>query len=78
MCSCQQYSGPRGPASADSASSLRASDLSTVIQAFLRSGVPGHSVEEVEQLIRKHVIFQKVLALQDKKVIGSGSPEHSW
>lgn len=27
-------------------------------------------MEEVEQLIRKHVIFQKVLALQDKKVMG--------
>lgn len=27
-------------------------------------------MEEVEQLIRKHVIFQKVLALQDKKVTG--------
>lgn len=27
-------------------------------------------MEEVEQLIRKLVIFQKVLALQDKKVMG--------
>lgn len=27
-------------------------------------------MEEVEQLIRKHVIFQRVLALQDKKVMG--------
>lgn len=27
-------------------------------------------MEEVEQLIRKHAIFQKVLALQDKKVMG--------
>lgn len=27
-------------------------------------------MEEVEQLIRKHTIFQKVLALQDKKVMG--------
>lgn len=33
-------------------------------------------MEEVEQLICKHVVFQKVLALQDEKVMGSGSPEH--
>lgn len=33
-------------------------------------------MEEVEQLISKHVIFQKVLALQDTKVMDSGSPEH--
>lgn len=33
-------------------------------------------MEEVEQLISKHVIFQKVLTLQDTKVMGSGSPEH--
>lgn len=26
-------------------------------------------MEEVEQLIRKHAIFQKVLALQDEKVM---------
>lgn len=33
-------------------------------------------MEEVEQLISKHVVFQKVLALQDTKVMDSGSPEH--
>lgn len=33
-------------------------------------------MEEVEQLISKHVIFQKVLTFQDKKVMGSGTPEH--
>lgn len=33
-------------------------------------------MEEVEQLISKHVIFQKVLTLQDMKVMDSGSPEH--
>lgn len=33
-------------------------------------------MEEVEQLISKHVIFQKILALQDTKVMDSGSPEH--
>lgn len=33
-------------------------------------------MEEVEQLISKHVIFQKVLALQDTKVMDSGSPDH--
>lgn len=33
-------------------------------------------MEEVEQLISKHMVFQKVLALQDTKVMDSGSPEH--
>ncbi|XP_060228154.1 spectrin beta chain, non-erythrocytic 5 [Meriones unguiculatus] len=36
-------------------------------EAFLKCSALGSSEEEVEQLIRKHVIFQKVLALQDKK-----------
>ncbi|KAM5235434.1 spectrin beta chain, non-erythrocytic 5 [Ctenodactylus gundi] len=39
----------------------------TTQEATLRSGALGSSVEEVEQLIRKHVIFQKVLTAQDKK-----------
>ncbi|XP_021581618.2 spectrin beta chain, non-erythrocytic 5 isoform X1 [Ictidomys tridecemlineatus] len=33
----------------------------------LKTGALGSSVEEVEQLIHKHVIFQKVLTAQDKK-----------
>uniref|UniRef100_A0A8D2HWE0 Spectrin beta, non-erythrocytic 5 n=1 Tax=Urocitellus parryii TaxID=9999 RepID=A0A8D2HWE0_UROPR len=33
----------------------------------LKNGALGSSVEEVEQLIHKHVIFQKVLTAQDKK-----------
>nr|XP_048315627.1 spectrin beta chain, non-erythrocytic 5 [Myodes glareolus] len=36
-------------------------------EAFLKAGALGSSVEEVEQLISKHVIFQKVLTLQDTK-----------
>ncbi|XP_049989135.1 spectrin beta chain, non-erythrocytic 5 [Alexandromys fortis] len=36
-------------------------------EAFLKAGALGSSVEEVEQLISKHVVFQKVLALQDTK-----------
>ncbi|KAL1785833.1 spectrin beta chain, non-erythrocytic 5 [Sigmodon hispidus] len=39
----------------------------TAQEAFLKASALGSSVEEVEQLIRKHGIFQKVLALQDKK-----------
>lgn len=37
-------------------------------------------MEEVEQLIRKHETFQKVLTAQDEKVMGSGSPGRgqSW
>ncbi|XP_029391606.1 LOW QUALITY PROTEIN: spectrin beta chain, non-erythrocytic 5 [Mus pahari] len=42
-------------------------ELLTAQEAFLKASGLGSSVEEVEQLIRKHVIFQKVLALQDKK-----------
>ncbi|XP_038962424.1 spectrin beta chain, non-erythrocytic 5 isoform X3 [Rattus norvegicus] len=41
--------------------------LLTAQEAFLKASGLGSSVEEVEQLIRKLVIFQKVLALQDKK-----------
>ncbi|XP_036040911.1 spectrin beta chain, non-erythrocytic 5 [Onychomys torridus] len=39
----------------------------TAQEAFLKASALGSSVEEVEQLICKHVIFQKVLAFQDKK-----------
>ncbi|CAH6788033.1 Sptbn5 [Phodopus roborovskii] len=42
-------------------------ELLTAQEAFLKASVLGSSVEETEQLISKHVIFQKVLALQDKK-----------
>lgn len=36
-------------------------------------------MEEVEQLIRKHETFQKVLTAQDEKVMGSGSPgQPAW
>lgn len=31
-------------------------------------------MEEVEQLIYRHMIFQKLLTAQDEKVMGSGSP----
>ncbi|XP_028622676.1 spectrin beta chain, non-erythrocytic 5 [Grammomys surdaster] len=41
--------------------------LLTAQEAFLKASSLGSSVEEVEQLIRKHAIFQRVLALQDKK-----------
>ncbi|GAB1286757.1 Spectrin beta, non-erythrocytic 5 [Apodemus speciosus] len=41
--------------------------LLTAQEAFLKANGLGSSVEEVEQLIRKHMIFQRVLALQDKK-----------
>lgn len=37
-------------------------------------------MEEVERLICKHEIFQKVLTAQDEKVMGSESPglHQSW
>ncbi|XP_076785650.1 spectrin beta chain, non-erythrocytic 5 isoform X3 [Arvicanthis niloticus] len=41
--------------------------LLTAQEAFLKASGLESSVEEVEQLVRKHAIFQKVLALQDKK-----------
>lgn len=71
---CQHCLSPRGPAGRTVPTASRASGLSTMLQAFLKASPSGSSVEEVEQLIRKHVIFQKVLGLQDKKVMGSGSP----
>ncbi|XP_040602017.1 LOW QUALITY PROTEIN: spectrin beta chain, non-erythrocytic 5 [Mesocricetus auratus] len=43
------------------------SEILTAQEAFLKASALGSSGEEVEQLIRKHVIFQKVLTLQDKK-----------
>lgn len=42
------------------------------IQVSLKTSALGSSVEEVEQLIRKHELFLKVLTAQDKKVMGSG------
>lgn len=47
-----------------------------VIQASLKAGALGSSVEEVEQLICKHNTFQKVLTAQDEKVIGSERTGH--
>ncbi|XP_023568382.1 spectrin beta chain, non-erythrocytic 5 [Octodon degus] len=37
-------------------------------EVSLETSTLGNSVEEVEQLIHKHVVFQKVLTAQDKKV----------
>ena len=42
-------------------------------QVLLKTSALGSSVEEVEQLIRKHETFQKVLAAQEEKVMDSGS-----
>ena len=42
------------------------------IQVSLKTSALGSSVEEVEQLIRKHEVFLKVLTAQDKKVMESG------
>ncbi|XP_057577784.1 spectrin beta chain, non-erythrocytic 5 [Hippopotamus amphibius kiboko] len=41
----------------------------TAQEVFLKTSALGSSVEEVEQLIRKHETFQKVLTAQDKKAV---------
>lgn len=46
------------------------------MQVSLKTSALGSSVEEVEQLIRKHETFQKVLTAQDEKVIGWGFLGH--
>lgn len=38
------------------------------LQVYLKSSDLGRSVDEVEQLIRKHEAFEKLLASQDEKV----------
>ncbi|XP_019500408.1 PREDICTED: spectrin beta chain, non-erythrocytic 5 [Hipposideros armiger] len=42
-------------------------EILTAQEASLKTSVLGSSVEEVEQLIRKHETFQKVLTAQDEK-----------
>ncbi|XP_073733567.1 spectrin beta chain, non-erythrocytic 5 [Callorhinus ursinus] len=42
-------------------------EILTAQEVSLKTGALGNSVEEVEQLIRKHETFQKVLTAQDEK-----------